>query len=148
MSKECFYCEKDKRLSDLMVEICELRTSTFYLNKDQTHVGRSIVTFKQHRKEIFELSTEELHHFIEDVSSAAKSLQKAFNPDKINYGIYGDIVSHLHVHIVPKYKNGTDWGEAFENNPLSKKMEAPNKYESLIEQIKMYVNRGEKYEIC
>lgn len=142
MSEECFYCEKNERLKDLMLEICELKASIFYLNKDQTHVGRSIVAFKQHRKEIFELSTEELHHFIEDVSNAAKALQKAFNPDKINYGIYGDIVSHLHVHLVPKYKNGTNWGDAFENNPFSKKTETHIKYESLIEQIKMYVNRG------
>ena len=140
MSNDCFYCEKDNCLHELMVEITTLKTSTFYLNKDQTHDGRCIVVFNQHRKEIFELTSEELHHFMDDVSSAARALQDAFNPDKINYGIYGDIVSHLHVHLVPKFKNGEDWGDAFVNNPLTKKMVTPIEYEALKSKIKMQVN--------
>ena len=32
---------------------------------------------------------------------------------KINYAIYGDIVSHFHVHLVPKHRDGLQWGGPF-----------------------------------
>ena len=40
----------------------------------------------------------------------------AVNPDKVNYATYGDKVSHLHVHVVPKYENGPDWGGPFKDD--------------------------------
>ena len=36
---------------------------------------------------------------------------------KINYGAYADTISHLHMHIVPKYKDGYGFGGVFEMNP-------------------------------
>ena len=136
MSKDCFYCEKDDRLQDLMIKIEELQISDFYLNRDQTHPGRCILAFNQHKKEVFELTSSELHRFMEDLSIAAKALQEAFAPDKINYAIFGDIVSHLHVHLVPKYKNGENWGEAFQNSPPSPQKRRESDYEQLIHRIK------------
>ena len=47
----------------------------------------------------------------------AKALHKAFHPDKINYGAYGDTGHHLHFHLVPKYRDGYEWGGVFAMNP-------------------------------
>lgn len=143
MSNDCFYCKKDSRLHELMIDIEELQISNFYLNKDQTYPGRSILSFKQHKKELFELTPSQLHCFMEDLSKAAKSIQDAFSPDKINYAIYGDLVSHLHVHIVPKYKGGTNWGEAFNNNPISKKIVSESEYNQSINHIKRQLKNEE-----
>ena len=44
-------------------------------------------------------------------------LYKVFNPDKVNYGAYGDTGCHLHMHIVPKYNGGDEWGGTFAMNP-------------------------------
>src|SRR5699024_8349176 len=115
--EECFYCEKNSELRNKMIEIKEFKNSVFYLNKDQRYYGRTILAFKEHRKELFELTEQERKNFFEELSLAASILQKVFNPSKLNYAIYGDLVSHLHVHIVPKYQNGENWGEAFINNP-------------------------------
>jgi diadenosine tetraphosphate (Ap4A) HIT family hydrolase len=52
-----------------------------------------------------------------DFSSAAESIHHSVKPAKLNYGVYGDKVPHLHVHIVPKYEDGTNWGLPFEMNP-------------------------------
>ncbi|MFL8938352.1 HIT family protein [Rossellomorea oryzaecorticis] len=136
MGDTCFYCEKDERLHDLMKKIEDLTTSVFYLNMDQTHRGRSILALHHHKRELFELTPEELRMFTEDVAKAAKALQEAFQPQKINYAIYGDVVSHLHFHLVPKYENGEEWGEAFVNAPTHKKFMNEAEYGQLIKMIK------------
>lgn len=58
-NKDCFYCVKDERLTDLMIKICELETSTLYLFKEQTYRGRCVVAYNEHKSEIFHLSDEE-----------------------------------------------------------------------------------------
>jgi ATP adenylyltransferase len=143
MNNECFYCKKDSNLLDLMIKIDKLQMSDFYLNRDQTHPGRSILAFNQHKKELFELTPSELNRFMEDLTKAAKAIQDAFGPDKINYAIYGDIVSHLHVHIVPKYQGETNWGEAFENSPISKKIVSESEYNQTINTIKKQLKNEE-----
>ena len=115
--------------------IADLSTSTFYLNKDQTHIGRSILAFNDHKRELFELSSIERERFMEDVANAAKALQHTFHSSKLNYAIYGDLVSHLHFHIVPKYENGEEWGGAFVNAPQKKKRLSEAEYEQRIQAI-------------
>ena len=137
-NSECFYCSKN--VDKLMIEAAKLKVSTLYLNKDQTHQGRCIVAFDRHVTEIFHLNDKEQQLFIEDVSQTARILHEAFHPDKINYGIYGDLVSHLHVHIVPKYEQSDEWGEAFVNAPLSKKILDPIGYQEIIMSIQAKLN--------
>lgn len=115
--------------------IADLATSTFYLNKDQTHKGRSILAFNDHKRELFELSLIERERFMEDLAKAAKALQNTFYPSKLNYAIYGDLVSHLHFHIVPKYEDGEEWGGAFVNAPQNKKRLSEAEYDQRIQEI-------------
>ncbi|MBE3086653.1 MAG: HIT family protein, partial [Bacteroidetes bacterium] len=60
----------------------------------------------------------------------------AFKPTKINYGAYADTISHLHMHIVPKYKDGYGFGGVFEMNP-QKIAFSDAEYIELIEKIKV-----------
>lgn len=132
----CFYCDKGIELQNLMIEVAKLKVSTLYLNKDQTHKGRCIVAFNRHVKELHHLESEELHLFIKDVSNVAKILDASLHPSKLNYGIYGDLVSHLHVHLVPKYKESPGWGEAFINNPDQKCFLSDEDCANLIQNIR------------
>ena len=63
-----------------------------------------------------ELTDEERNDYFADVAKVARAIHKVFNPDKVNYGAYGDTGHHLHFHIVPKYKGGEEWGSTFEMN--------------------------------
>lgn len=136
IKNDCFYCRKDQTLRSLMIEIAKLDVSTLYLNMDQTHKGRCIIAFDQHVMELYQLNKHDLHLFIGDISHVAKVLAQVFHPDKINYAIYGDIVSHLHVHIVPKSKQSSEWGEAFINSPDSKHYLDKDAYDEIISVIK------------
>lgn len=112
MSK-CFYCEQGETLDSMMVLICELEYTKVYLVKNQNYAGRSVIVFKDHVKEIFELSVEQRIGFINELSLLAGALDDIYHPDKLNYGIYGDNVPHLHCHVVPKHVGGYTWGAPF-----------------------------------
>lgn len=114
---DCPYCLKDASLDAFGYFAVELKTSNVYIFKEQSHPGRLIVAHKKHVSEICELSEEERKDFFEDVNRVAVAMHKAFKPDKINYGAYGDTGHHLHFHLVPKYKDEYEWGGVFLMNP-------------------------------
>jgi len=134
--KDCFYCVKDNRLTDIMIEICKLEVSTLYLFKEQTYRGRCLVAYNDHKSEIFNLNEEQRSRYMEDVSRAAAALNKAFSPHKINYGAYADKMTHLHFHIVPKYEDGPGFGGTFEMMPKDKVLLKDEEYTQLINLIK------------
>lgn len=133
---DCFYCVKDNRLTDIMIEICELEASILYLFKEQTYRGRCLVAFKGHKSELFHLTDEERDLFMKDVARVAAAMDKAFSPAKINYGAYADKMTHLHYHIVPKYVDGPDFGSTFQMMPEPKTLLSDEEYAELIAKVK------------
>ena len=69
------------------------------------------------------------------LNRTAEALHELFHPDKINFGAYGDTMHHLHFHLVPKYRDGFEWGGVFAMNPGREKL-APEGYEELIALIR------------
>ena len=72
---------------------------------------------------------------MEDVSHVADILHELFHPDKINFGAYGDTMHHLHFHLVPKYKDGFEWGGVFAMNPKAVTL-GQEEYDQLIRMIR------------
>lgn len=134
VNKDCVYCNEDGRREKLMIEICKLDTSTVYLFREQTYRGRCNVVFDGHRKELFDLSKEELSAFMIDVSRVAQAVTRAFSPDKLNYGAFGDTMPHLHMHVVPKYKDKENWGSTFVMNP-AQVYPSEEEYSAMIDKI-------------
>lgn len=133
----CMYCAKDQRLTDVMMEVCELDASILYLFKEQTYPGRCVVAYKNaHRNEIFELTDEERNLFTKDVARVAKAVKTAFGPGKINYGAYGDKMPHIHFHIVPKYEDKPKWGSTFDMQPDEKVYLTEEGYAETINKLK------------
>lgn len=131
----CGYCQGGELLAKFGIKICDLDVSQLILFKEQSHPGRCIVAYKDHVSEIVNISDEERNRFFADVNKAAKAIHKAFSPDKVNYGAYGDTGCHLHVHLVPKYRDGFEWGGVFAMNPDQKYL-SEDEYAEMIEKIK------------
>lgn len=129
------YCMEDERRDNLMIEIGKLSVSTVFLFKEQTYRGRCNVVYKDHVKELFQLDEDELNAYMKDVKKVAEAINKAFQPNKINYGAYGDTLHHLHMHLVPKYEGKENWGSTFEMNP-GKTYLTEEEYQETIEKIK------------
>lgn len=131
----CGYCMRGELLDKFGIFICDLEVSSLILFKEQSKPGRVIVAYKDHVSEIVNISDEERNLFMSDVTRAAKALHAAFHPNKVNYGAYGDTGCHLHMHLVPKYEGGDEWGGVFQMNP-GKVYLTDEEYAEMIEKIK------------
>ncbi|MCI6477211.1 MAG: HIT family protein, partial [Bacteroidales bacterium] len=70
-----------------------------------------------------------------DVCQATSAMQRAFEPEKINYGAFSDTLSHLHFHLVPKYIGGPDYPGLFRMNPGEVYL-SDEEYSEMISRIK------------
>lgn len=91
--KQCLYCTNNQTLHDLMIEFAQLSVSRAFLFKEQTYRGRCLVAYKDHVNDLNELSDADRNAFMADVARVTRAMQKAFNPEKINYGAYSDKLS-------------------------------------------------------
>jgi len=132
--KDCIYCENKGDRDKLMIEIMDLKASKLYLFKEQTYYGRCVVAFKDHDVELPDVSAEDLALLMEDVQRVGRAIQKTVNPAKVNYGMFSDKLPHLHVHVVPKQKDGFTFGSTFVMNPEETYL-TDEEYAALIEQI-------------
>ena len=133
--KECLYCTNNQTQKDLMIEFAQLSVSRAFLFKEQTYRGRCLVAYNGHVNDLNELSDEDRNAFMADVAQVTRAMQRAFNPEKINYGAYSDKLSHLHFHLAPKYVGGPDYGGMFQMNP-GKVYLTDAEYQELIAQLK------------
>ncbi len=136
----CFYCENGEKQKSLMVDICSLNYADVYLNRDQKHKGRIVVKFKDHKTEYFQLTQEENEGFFRELAIAAEAIYNLYHPDKINYATFGDGVPHVHVHVVPKYREGLNWGQPFDDT-LPKKLLSEQEYADMAAAIGAEIKR-------
>jgi diadenosine tetraphosphate (Ap4A) HIT family hydrolase len=104
--EQCPVCDLmrlEKQEDEHMIRICDLTISRLYLAKNQFVQGYCILIYNRHVIEPYELSTAERSSYFDDLALAARVLQKVFNADKVNYNILGNVIPHLHTHILPRY---------------------------------------------
>lgn len=76
-----------------------------FMHENQCYLGRVYLWSK--RKGAFdfiETSAEERREFFDIVTETKDVLCKLFQPDRFNYATLGNVCSHLHVHIIPRYR--------------------------------------------
>jgi len=70
------------------------------------------VITNKHIKEYSELSDEEAINLTLTIKKIEEIIIKTLNPDKINIASLGNMVPHLHIHIIPRFKNDPWWPDA------------------------------------
>jgi len=139
-NENCFYCSGKKPLSDLMTEVIQLNFSTVYFFLDQKNPGRCVIAYKDHYRELYEIQEADCCEYIKEVRIVARAVSELYTPDKLNYAIYGDGVPHLHLHLVPKYKDGVSWGGPF-SDKLPVVHLSDEDYISQIEQLRRHISK-------
>ena len=101
----CPMCTKWHDESDL--RIIEFDRCYVTLNRDQFFPGYCFVFTKAHVTELFHLDPATRGAVIEEVNRVAAALAAVFTPAKINYELLGNMVPHVHWHVIPRFANDT-----------------------------------------
>lgn len=139
--KNCAYCMREENPSlyhSFGYYVMDLKVSSLYIFREQSHPGRCIVAYKEHVSELVDISKEERDLFMDDVCKVSEAIHKLFNPNKVNYGFYGDTGKHLHCHLCPKYENEYEWGSIFLMNPKIKELD-DEKLKEIADKFKDYL---------
>ena len=89
-----------------------LTVSSWYLPFDQTYRGHGVLVFdSRHATRIDELTTAEWHAYAADLHRVSAAIVAACKPDHLNVASLGNVMPHLHWHVIPRYKKDGRWGQ-------------------------------------
>jgi diadenosine tetraphosphate (Ap4A) HIT family hydrolase len=97
----CLMCDKYGRSGDAL-HIADLALSRVFLHEDQFFPGYVLLVLRRHVTELYDLPAPERATLMEEVSRVAQALAGIFRPVKMNYELLGNLVPHIHWHLVPR----------------------------------------------
>ena len=134
-STPCPMC--DRWQSDADLRIAELEHSYLLLNRDQFFPGYCLLFTKQHQTELFLLDTAVRQGLMEEVSRVAQALSSCFQPDKLNYELLGNMVPHIHWHLVPRFRSDLLWPRPIWSEPHQERHLTADQYRQRCDQIRL-----------
>lgn len=118
--ENCPICAPREASNAYHEKVADLSVSTLYLQRNQTYRGYCVLIFNpRHVTGIEKLTPEEYTALSADVYRAAQAIAKTVNPDHMNYATLGNVIPHLHYHLIPRYKNDPRWGAPIWESDLS-----------------------------
>jgi len=120
---------------------------TVNIHPNQEYLGRCVIWCdRKNALDLTDVTEDEKHEFFQIIQELKKTLEKAFNPDWMNYSFLGNSTRHLHCHMVPRYKNEREFaGIIFKDKRwgynwlLDKSFVTPNK---LLQLIKIEIQKN------
>ena len=73
------------------------------LIEDPDYPGFCRVVWNQHVSEMTDLTAPEQRHLLNVVLATEAALRQLMRPDKINLASFGNVVPHLHWHVIPRF---------------------------------------------
>lgn len=83
--------------------IAELRESVALVHEHQPLRGWVVLMLKDHAEHLGRLPLDRQLRLAHDVADTAAALDRAFAPRRINYECLGNVLAHVHWHIIPRY---------------------------------------------
>ena len=85
------------------------------INWKQFELGQVYVIPRRHAPTLFDLSDDEANAIMQAVRRVADALVRAYDPEGLNLiqnngVVAGQDVPHFHMHVVPRRRVGSDWG--------------------------------------
>jgi len=107
MPNKCFVCDRIAKIvkNKNPYFVAELETGYVVLGDYQFYKGYTVFLCKEHKTELHQLDPDFRLKFLKEMSDVAEAVYLAFGPEKLNYELLGNLDSHLHWHIFPRYKD-------------------------------------------
>jgi len=132
--QSCPMCTKWADEPDL--RIAELEQCRVLLNRDQFFPGYSFVIARDHVTELFHLDRDVRQTVLDEVTLVAASLYNLFKPAKMNYELLGNMVPHMHWHLVPRFTSDPLWPRPIWSEPHEPVTLTPDGYAGRVASIK------------
>ena len=84
------------------------------LSPNQALPGYCVLYSLDHVAEPFELAADLQREFFAQLLAAARAIATLYRPAKVNYQILGNVVPHLHCHLIPRYHGDRAPGAAIQ----------------------------------
>jgi diadenosine tetraphosphate (Ap4A) HIT family hydrolase len=116
MKDDCFVCQRIDQIQKATNPyfVAEFPTGYAVMGDFQFYPGYTIFLSKVHATELHHLGKEQRIQFLEDMAKVAEGVYGVFRPLKLNYELLGNLDSHMHWHIFPRYVDDPD-----PKNPVS-----------------------------
>ena len=106
----------DPQLEDNTLNVKELALCQICLVNDKRYPWLILVPQKNGLTEIHNLSEEDQSRLIIEITTTTRIIEKLFQPEKINVGALGNIVSQLHIHVIARFREDAAWPDAVWGN--------------------------------
>ena len=107
-SEYCLFCDKNNKEKHNII----LENDLFYSRWDNFPVssGHAEIVPKKHIVSFFELTKDDILQLYDLIIKTKKIISEKYNSDGYNIGLNegnaaGQTINHLHIHIIPRYKN-------------------------------------------
>ncbi len=103
----CYFCDQIQKAKDNRSEnfLSELSETFVFLKDSKLFPGYCLVVSKEHYEQLPELPQEKQADIFTDVCRVAEVIYSELSPQRINYECLGNLVPHIHWHVVPRYKD-------------------------------------------
>jgi diadenosine tetraphosphate (Ap4A) HIT family hydrolase len=79
---------------------------------DPAYPGYCRVIWRAHVAEMSDLQPDERSHLLAVVNATEQALRALMQPDKINLASLGNMVPHLHWHVIPRFRDDRHFPES------------------------------------
>ncbi len=116
----CPFCQPRPDSNPHHEKVADLSISSLYLLRNQTYRGYCVLIFNpRHINGLEHLPENEYTAFTADLRRAARAIAATVQPDMMNYATLGNVIPHLHYHLIPRYKTDPRWGAPIWESDLS-----------------------------
>jgi diadenosine tetraphosphate (Ap4A) HIT family hydrolase len=98
----------------MLCELCQFAGGEILFQDDRLRIilvddpdypGFCRLIWNEHVKEMTDLPPDDRQHVFDWLMRTEKALRDVMNPDKINLASLGNVVPHLHWHLIPRFRD-------------------------------------------
>jgi diadenosine tetraphosphate (Ap4A) HIT family hydrolase len=86
-----------------LLVITEFQECRVILGEDQGAPGWCVLVLKEHAEHLADLPLSRQAQIFSEVSRVAAAIRRVFGPIRINYECLGNVVGHVHWHVIPRH---------------------------------------------
>lgn len=99
----------DERITSTCFNLIDWPLSRVFLKNNALYPWLILVPRQDNLQEILQLPQHLQHTLIDEISALSSIVKAYFQPEKLNVGTLGNIVSQLHIHVIGRFSHDDLW---------------------------------------